>query len=209
MVWFESGTKSPKYLHKFVLRILNKRKQKIFVIGLSKTATYSMAKALQILGYSTQHFPLHFLEYRSGQLFPKMDEIEYLKAFADTPITRFYKELDARFPGSKFILTVRDLDSWLNSCKKQFEPGCSSRWNNRKLDRLHADLYGAIEFEKEKFINAYNKNLKDVYYYFRNREEDLLVINICSGEGWDELCSFLNKQIPDVPFPHLNVSMKS
>ena len=40
--------------------------------------------------------------------------------------------------------------------------------------------------------------------YFRERPKDLLVLNVCAGEGWEKLCPFLNKERPDVPFPYLN-----
>src|SRR2546428_3527983 len=41
-------------------------------------------------------------------------------ALTDTPIPSFYRELDTRFPGSKFIPTARDSEGWLKSRKKQF-----------------------------------------------------------------------------------------
>jgi len=31
----------------------------------------------------------------------------------------------------------------------------------------------------------------------------LLVVCWENGDGWDKLCSFLNKRKPDEPFPHL------
>ena len=42
--------------------------------------------------------------------------------------------------------------------------------------------------------------------YFRNRPNDLLVMNICNGEGWKVLCPFLDKSIPDVQFPKKNIT---
>ena len=30
-------------------------------------------------------------------------------------------------------------------------------------------------------------------------------MNICEGDGWEMLCPFLGTDIPDVPFPKLNV----
>ena len=32
--------------------------------------------------------------------------------------------------------------------------------------------------------------------------EDLLIIDITKGEGWEKLCLFLNKEIPNTEFPH-------
>jgi len=34
------------------------------------------------------------------------------------------------------------------------------------------------------------------------KKEDLLLFQL--GEGWAPLCKFLNKPVPDVPFPHMN-----
>jgi hypothetical protein len=34
--------------------------------------------------------------------------------------------------------------------------------------------------------------------------DDLRVVNIANGEGWDVLCPFLGLSAPSVPFPMLN-----
>ena len=81
---------------------------KIFVIGLSKTGTNSMCDALEYLGFSMVHYP-------SPNIF---GDVERVNGCADLPTVRYYKELDRRFPGSKFILTIRSLDDWLKSVEK-------------------------------------------------------------------------------------------
>lgn len=40
--------------------------------------------------------------------------------------------------------------------------------------------------------------------YFAGRPEDLLIMDICAGDGWEKLCPFLGFEIPETPFPHLN-----
>src|SRR4030095_6669082 len=93
---------------------------KIFGIGLSKTGTTSLANALQILGYKTRD-NIGVTNYVAGDLSSiDLDLVGAFDALTDTPIPSFYRELDKRFPGSKFILTVRARDEWLTSCKKQF-----------------------------------------------------------------------------------------
>ena len=37
--------------------------------------------------------------------------------------------------------------------------------------------------------------------YFADRPDDLLVIDISAGEGWEALCPFLGVPVPDKPFP--------
>jgi Sulfotransferase domain len=49
--------------------------------------------------------------------------------------------------------------------------------------------------------------MTEVPRYFRGRDEDLLTLNICAGDGWPPLASFLGKVIPGVLFPHLNEMM--
>jgi hypothetical protein len=46
--------------------------------------------------------------------------------------------------------------------------------------------------------------LRDVQEYFKDRPADLLVMNICAGEGWEKLCPFLNRDaIPSRDFPFI------
>ena len=51
-------------------------------------------------------------------------------------------------------------------------------------------------------IAIYEKNITDVQAAFG--EDRLLTYSI--GDGWAPLCRFLEKPIPDVPFPRLNSS---
>ena len=40
--------------------------------------------------------------------------------------------------------------------------------------------------------------------YFAGRPDDLLVMSVTEGEGWEVLCPFLGHAVPEAPFPHLN-----
>ena len=121
------------------------------------------------------------------------------EALLDTPVARFYKYLDKKYPNSKFIFSVREIDGWLKSCEKFFYPG---RFDSKpELMQLHRDLYNATEYDREKFENAYNAHMSEVFSYFKGRENDLLVIDVCAGEGWNELCGFLKKPVPKDVFP--------
>ena len=48
------------------------------------------------------------------------DLVENYDAFQDNPWPILYKELDAKFPGSKFVLTLRSPESWIKSQLKHF-----------------------------------------------------------------------------------------
>ena len=40
--------------------------------------------------------------------------------------------------------------------------------------------------------------------YFRERPQDLLVLDFAKGDGWEKLCRFLGADIPESEFPHAN-----
>ena len=126
-------------------------------------------------------------------------------ALTDTPIPSFYRDLDARYPGSKFILTVRDSEGWLKSCKKQF----TQRFAEVQTEahkQLFLDLYGTDVFDEDRFARGYEAFVDGVAEYFKDRPHDLLTIDVTAGEGWEKLCPFLERPVPDIPFPKANVT---
>ena len=54
-------------------------------------------------------------------------------------------------------------------------------------------------------IKEYEERNKEIIEYFKDKPNQLLVLDIIKGEGWENLCTFLGKDIPDVPFPHENI----
>ena len=167
---------------------------KIFGIGLSKTGTTSLADALGLLGYSVIDFPLG------------LRGVEEHDAATDTPIADCFELLDRQYPRSKFIYTVRQRDRWIRSCKTHWarfvDGGCETR---PEAAELFKHLYGTIDFDADLFKKAYDRHETRVLRYFSSRPDDLLIIDICSEEsGWEPLCSFLGKEIPDCAFPHMN-----
>lgn len=163
---------------------------RVFGIGLSKTGTTSLDAALARLGLRTEHyfFDLH-----------RLDADGDLQAGTDIPVTRAWKELDRRHPGAKFVLTVREEASWLESCRKHFGPPIGVRNTELRLD-----VYGSVEFEPSRFRRIHRRHVRAVRRYFRGRPGDLLVMDICAGAGWEVLCPFLGRPVPDEPFPHRN-----
>ncbi len=52
----------------------------------------------------------------------------------------------------------------------------------------------------------YAKHHIDVCTWFKDRPADMLVLNVCKGDGWDKLCQFLNLPVPSKEFPKTNAS---
>lgn len=182
---------------------------KVFGLGLSKTGTSSLSDALNYLEIPTIHYPFDddtYQQLRGGDYNLKL--LETYQGVVDIPLVPYYAQLDKIYPGSKFILTVRNLDSWLRSAEKHWELMMVWWENSPTFKRFHefvsAAVYGTIYYNEDRFRYVYLQHEKNILEYFKNRPEDLLVIDICAGEGWDKLCAFLNKPVPDVPFPHAN-----
>jgi hypothetical protein len=188
---------------------------KVFGVGLSRTGTKSLAVALRRLGFTSVHFPCdpitqaEIAEYcGSGASGLRLSVLESFDAIIDTPVCCAYKALDVSYPGSKFILTVRKKESWLTSCErywkyslalaKESAPDASY---NKFIDFVNLRMYGIHDYDIDHFSKAYDEYLQDISTHFEGRDKDLLVLDICGGEGWNELCSFLGRQVPDHPFP--------
>lgn len=142
-----------------------------------------------MLGFKSWHYPT------------KLSQFEEYDALADITVLPIYKFLDSAYSGSKFILTVRDVDSWIRSCRKHFEKDVDG---NSTLGKFRRIVYGTTVFDEQKFWQTYHEHLADVHAYFANRPQDLLELNICAGEGWQKLCSFLGKDVPAENFPFEN-----
>ena len=177
---------------------------KILGIGLGRTGTRSLYLALEILGYKTKHCPEFYLDDEGGLVISPEDVREF-EALTDEPTILVYKDVDRQYPGSKFILTIREMESWYRSIENN---GTALReWREQfpAIPVLHQALYGNPVFEHDIYTEAHRQHVIAVKEYFADRPEDLLTMDICSGEGWETLCPFLDKEIPDISFPKTNV----
>src|SRR5215212_6804140 len=91
---------------------------KVFGIGLSRTGTTSLTKALRILGYRAVHCPLSIVRFNGKGLQLSAEVVDRYDAFTDSPVARMYRELDYACPGSKFILTTRPIEKWMASVRR-------------------------------------------------------------------------------------------
>jgi hypothetical protein len=97
------------------------QRPKVFCIGYNKTGTTTLERVLTTLGYrmpsqATQE-TLVVEELFRGNYKPLYALCRKYDAFQDLPFSQdvTYAVVDALFPGSKFILTVRDSNAWFES----------------------------------------------------------------------------------------------
>ena len=175
-----------------------KSKGKIFCIGFHKTGTKSLAYALQHLGYKT----IGSVEVQNPNIGKNIDQIikkyvPHYEAFHDNPWPIIFRELDKSYPESKFIFSHRGEKEWIASVANYF---------GYKSTPMREWIYGIGSpiGHEDIFLKRFRQHKEEVMEYFLGREQDLLVMNICDGDGWDMLCPFLSKPVPDMPFPHRN-----
>jgi hypothetical protein len=182
---------------------------KVFCIGLNKTGTRSLHDALQILGLRSVHWggPVQSTAVARGRMIretieqslrdgrPLLDGLEEADAYSDIlALSSNFDVLDRQYPGSKFILTVRDLDDWLDSRRRHVEQNVE-----RQARGEYAGTFLVVDYP------AWTEERVDhdsrVRAYFSGRPDDLLVMDIAGGDGWEQLCPFLDLPVPSEPFP--------
>lgn len=179
---------------------------KVFGIGLSRTGTTSLAEALNILGIDAAHWtnPL------TMQILSGIDFFLF-GACTDCCVSPEFERLYHLYPNARFIFTRRPIADWVRSFWKHHERTSWARDLNEFRTAFGERPFpdAAIEFS----LYAGNPDIAESYRAFEYRVEKffadkpaskLLRLDLSNGQGWPELCGFLGRTVPDVPFPRLN-----
>ena len=168
----------------------NRSPQKVFLIGFMKTGTTSIGRSLRQLGFAhndLQRFADHVL-FSSGRYDELIAFSQKFESFEDLPWSRpeIIRLMDQTFPGSKWIYSERDEESWKKSWVK---------WNLKRGREVNAEE-GWLHYEEHK---------KFVLNYFANRE-DFIRVSVSNPNDFDRLAKFLGKPAPGRVFPRVNVT---
>ncbi|KAI8059001.1 P-loop containing nucleoside triphosphate hydrolase protein [Gongronella butleri] len=201
--------------------------------GFGRTGTHSLYLALNKLGYKTHHM-VEVMRDETGLQdpavwthaydHPNSPETNWSKVYSsytaavDFPTCSFYEELMALSPNAKVILTVRSAESWYKSVtntifkfymKKEGEeePMVLPGHMGEVLRMMaHTAMGGLLErdssklYDKEYMCRVFDEHVEQVKKTVP--AERLLVLEL--GHGWEPLCEFLGKPIPDEPYPVTN-----
>jgi hypothetical protein len=180
--------------------------------GFGRTGTESMKLALEALGMG----PCHHMK----EVLPNPDQIalwralagggvvDWDKAFAgynstvDWPGAYYLRELSAYYPKAKIVLTLRSAESWYASMEKTILKVLKTSTEPTSLG-LRLIGHGVFDDrldDRDHLIAKFEKNTADVQAAFDG--ERLLTYNL--GDGWEPLCRFLGKPVPEAPFPRTN-----
>ncbi|MBV2154899.1 sulfotransferase family protein [Kitasatospora sp. SUK 42] len=180
---------------------------KIFGVGLSHTGTRSLTAALGVLGFDVAHYPADRATYGTllagSARFPLLESHD---GITDITVVPYYQDLDRAWPGSRFVLTVREEESWLRSCRRHWERPTPHQADRSEVHLdvqlfLRSAVYGCHAFHAERFRGVYRRHVAEVTRYFADRQDDLLVLDIVAGQGYERLAPFLGVPAPNEPFP--------
>ncbi len=176
--------------------------ERIFGIGLSRTGTKSLHAAAVILGLPAAHYPplTCAIRWMDGNFGP--DTCGPYRLLSDVPVPAYYRDFDRAMPGSRFILTVRDEDAWLDSIEAHYKRSGPSTAGTGHRDLYRIATFGTFAFQRERFRDVFRRHNDSVVEYFRDRPGDLLVLDVArDGDAWASLAAFLGAAKPDLPFP--------
>lgn len=171
---------------------------KVFGIGFQRTGTTTLKECLQHLGFSHKGYDPDLLEkVHQGELEDVRRVADQYESFEDWPWPLLFRDLDAWYSEATFILTYRkDPETWLKSVKRHARLTGPTR--GRQIVYGHA----RVEGYEETYLERYTQHNQAVREYFADRPDDLLEVCWETGSGWEDLCNFLDREVPDRPLPH-------
>ena len=175
---------------------------KYFIIGLNKTGTTSIRHAL---GGALQTECITSIRsmYKIDAILSFTDSLirEGKIIFKDRPWNSgCYKELNERYPNSKFILTIRDQEEWWLSVKDWLS--MKAKWTKKlnrdnKIRKLASKIktynrhFNCPKINKNCYINYYNSYNNAVIEYFKNKS-NFYILNLRKDFNWTSIQKITN-----------------
>jgi len=202
-------------------------KAKFFCIGRNKTGTTSLEREFRALGFivGRQRTAEILCDecYARREFGPIIEYCQSAEVFQDVPFSLpdTFRHMDKAFPGSKFILTVRDdPEQWYQSLirfqSRMFGrngtlPTADDLRNATYVRRGWAynrvRTYGTSDddiYNRERLIAHYVRHNNDVMKYFADRRGDLLVINLAQPDAYARFLEFVGAHSERSGFPWEN-----
>jgi Sulfotransferase domain len=195
---------------------------KVINTGLSRTGTLTLKVALERLGFGPCYHAFEYLGIpehtglwqealdRNGRF--SWERIFHgYQSSVDVPSVYFWRELVDAYPDALVILTERDPDQWYDSIVATIE-GARSRQANLEgsdipadkwplIEKIMADMYPMEKLgDKKSFIQSYHRHNAAV----RSAVPPRRLLSFRVTDGWRPLTKFLQVDLPDEPFPHVN-----
>lgn len=203
---------------------------KVIGAGFGRTGTTSTKAALERLGLAPCYHMREILQPRPGFNDGHLDAwhafatgrggmdwewlLQHYEAVLDHPVCLFYEDLLEIFPDAKVVLNVREPEAWFRSWATLWRAVDVMKRLSVLSPRMRkaADVVDALiqqplggkldEAHQTQIFQAHVSRVIDTV-----EPERLLVYDV--KLGWEPLCAFLDREVPDEPFPRLNQSKGS
>ena len=147
----------------------------IIGIGLPRTGTASLSRALMLLGKKSRHYCILNDS-------PRPPSVKYNSVYVDNSFYQKYTSVlfDKEFQDTLFILTTRNLMDWGRSMSKF-----------QLVDNIPN-------------VNDYEKDIKKLFKQ-AGKEKQLLIIDIFEDpNSFKRLANFIGVEHDNITFPHIN-----
>ena len=191
--------------------------------GFGRTGTLSLKHALERLGLEKCH---HMVEVAASLeqvaawqaiasgASPDWDRVfDGYRAACDWPACDHFESLVEHYPEARVVLTLRDEARWYDSVAETIYAASAEfprlverlvprigRFNRMVSATVWDGTFGGRFEDRDHAIAVYRDHIERVKRTVP--PERLLVFEV--REGWEPLCRFLGRPVPDEPFPHLN-----
>lgn len=178
---------------------------KVLGLGLSKTGTKSLQRALVSMGYSNHTWSPELLErWHGGDIAAVLAAADAHDCVEDWPFLAAYRELMDRFGRSaRYILTVRKSpEIWLDSVVAHADRTGPQHDVHRRM----AFGYDHPRGHEAEYLAFYERHNAGVRAAVEERGLEKCFAELCweNGDGWAELCALIGQPPPERRFPHAN-----
>lgn len=189
--------------------------------GFGRTGTRSLKDAIETLGFG----PCHHM----AEVFANPEQVNHWQAVAegrsvdldevfagyrsqiDWPGAHLWREAVLAFPEAKVIHSVRPADKWWSSFSRTIGkllvhyrtiplPPHMVTMTKAAEDFIGQQTFGGKWLDKDTAIAAFHRREAEVRATVP--ADRLLVFDV--ADGWEPLCAFLGRPVPDEPFPNRN-----
>lgn len=191
---------------------------KVLFLGAPRTGTQTMDIALKKLGLNPVHSgsqryvraPWCNFLFGNGSFEVALQTMTGFDTAMDEPFHLIYEGVLHRFPDCKFILPVFKPEEWYSSCLRfqanhrapnQFLPDMTPAVSEACQDLHYFDCDFTAEQTpelKERCLAGYRRHHEHVQQVVPAKQ--LLIFN--PSDGYGPLAKFLDKPVPDEPFPY-------
>jgi hypothetical protein len=191
--------------------------------GFGRTGTLSLKLALEQLGLGRCYHmlevfqsPGHAARWQAAAAGRPVDWEALFAGYGaavDWPACHFWRALADRYPEAKVLLTVREPGAWYKSVSDTIYRAMTRPLPDGAPPEIGAQLAMAREIVLERTFGGRFEDRAHALAVFErhNRAVEreiapgrLLVYEV--AQGWEPLCRFLGRPVPEMPFPRTNTT---